>query len=265
MHGGRPRCCQFGLSTPSAGTLTSLARWPACQQLLPGTPGHPWGCNPCQASTAGSALWPSRAGRLPSPKAHRLSMLHARLRPSHCCTRPYHPCQDIEHRRPYESLLLCWPAHLFSRGPPGADSAAALPAEAAGQQAAAAAADREAAARGRHPQAAEPAAGFHLLPGRELVIAAVPPADHSRKPHLGELLLPLLPPGARCLEVGTALPGPPSPPASFAADRPQNRCCSDVLGAWKRHAEPLQHRAEGACKTASRPASCVRPFPDLRC
>ena len=80
--------------------------------------------------------------------------------------------QDVEHRRPYESLLLCWPTHL----PPPAGM------------------DPE-------PEAAAAGSGFRLLRGRPLVLVAVPPAAHSRKPHLGPLLLPLLPPGARCLEV----------------------------------------------------------------
>ena len=82
--------------------------------------------------------------------------------------------QDIEHRRPYESLLLCWPAHLPD--PPGAPAAPAAGGDASGGSC------------------------FHVL--REpLVVVAVPPASHSRKPHLGPLLLPLLPDGARCLEV----------------------------------------------------------------
>jgi hypothetical protein len=86
---------------------------------------------------------------------------------------------DIQHRRPYESLLLCWPDHLAP--PPAA------------------------------PQAA--AGGFHLLQGQPLVVAAVPPAAHSRKPHLAPLLQPLLPAGARCLEVGCCLLlGPPCIP-----------------------------------------------------
>lgn len=79
---------------------------------------------------------------------------------------------DCEHRRPYESLLLCWPAHLPP--PPPAPSDDSL---------------------------SGGASGFHLLRGRPLVIAAVPPASHSRKPHLGALLRPLLPPQPRCLEV----------------------------------------------------------------
>ncbi|EFN52846.1 hypothetical protein CHLNCDRAFT_36694 [Chlorella variabilis] len=81
---------------------------------------------------------------------------------------------DIEHRRPYESLLLCWPAHLPD--PPGAPAAPAAGGDASGGSC------------------------FHVL--REpLVVVAVPPASHSRKPHLGPLLLPLLPDGARCLEM----------------------------------------------------------------
>jgi hypothetical protein len=79
--------------------------------------------------------------------------------------------QDCQHRRPYESLLLCWPEHLSV---PGAGAAA---------------------------EGAADSSGFHLLLERPLVVAAVPPAAHSRKPHIGALLQPLLPPGARCLEV----------------------------------------------------------------
>lgn len=88
--------------------------------------------------------------------------------------------QDVEHRRPYESLLLCWPAGL---PPPGLSAAGGMPG---------------------HSSSGSAPPGFHLLPGRPLVVAAVPPAAHSRKPHLGALLLPLLPPGARCLEVRLA-------------------------------------------------------------
>ncbi|PRW33311.1 methyltransferase 2 [Chlorella sorokiniana] len=129
---------------------------------------------------------------------------------------------DIEHRRPYESLLLCWPAHLPP--PPGLpDSGQQLHGSSGGEQATAAAAaaaggqpagriapGRQAAGllaaggqAGPSNQSAPDAAanGFHLLQDLPLVIAAVPPAAHSRKPHLGPLLLPLLPPGARCLEM----------------------------------------------------------------
>lgn len=116
--------------------------------------------------------------------------------------------QDVEHRRPYESLLLCWPAHLPP--PPGMPaSSRVVPGGCTGTQAAAAAAGRAAqaaaaaggGARGSGGSSSSPpACGFRLLQGRPLVVAAVPPAAHSRKPHLGPLLLPLLPPGARCLE-----------------------------------------------------------------
>ena len=94
--------------------------------------------------------------------------------------------QDCQHRRPYESLLLCWPEHLPV---PGAGTAA----DGAIHQGLAAGAAAAAGAPG--------GSGFHLLQERPLVVAAVPPAAHSRKPHIGALLQPLLPPGARCLEV----------------------------------------------------------------
>lgn len=83
---------------------------------------------------------------------------------------------DIQHRRPYESLLLCWPAGLPA--PPA-------------QPAAASSSNSDGGGR----------SGFHVPGATALVVAAVPPAAHSRKPHLGPLLEPLLPPGARCLEV----------------------------------------------------------------
>lgn len=92
--------------------------------------------------------------------------------------------QDVEHRRPYESLLLCWPAHL-PPPPSAADPEACSGSHSGG---------------GGGGNGSDD--GFHLLQGRPMVVAAVPPASHSRKPHLGALLQPLLPPGARCLEVG---------------------------------------------------------------
>lgn len=163
--------------------------------------------------------WHSGAARGPltllrclscSPASCAAAPAHPRLRLAPAP--PALPCQDIEHRRPYESLLLCWPAHLPPPGPPGSGSAApGLPDAAVQRTPAAAAAIGEAAGSWQLRQpSARVTAGFHLLPGRELVIAAVPPAEHSRKPHLGGLLLPLLPPGARCLEVfkADALPAP---------------------------------------------------------
>lgn len=107
---------------------------------------------------------------------------------------PIHPpilfcpqLQDVEHRRPYESLLLCWPAHLPP--PPGIKSASEAHGAAPGSSG------------GDDHSTPGSGGGFCLLQGRPLVVAAVPPAAHSRKPHLGPLLLPLLPPQARCLEL----------------------------------------------------------------
>lgn len=158
---------------------------------------------------------------------------------------------DIEHRRPYESLLLCWPAHLPPPGPPGSGSAApGLPDAAVQRTPAAAAAVGEAAGSGQLRQpSARVTAGFHLLPGRELVIAAVPPAEHSRKPHLGGLLLPLLPPGARCLEVfkADALPAP----------KHMLACTPQAPGGWiasSAVAAALQ-RPRPACRTFSPPCA----------
>ncbi len=153
--------------------------------------------------------------------------------------------QDVEHRRPYESLLLCWPAHLppppslptsgqqsqqLAPAAAGAAAAGATAGQAGAATSAAAAAHSSlaqasevtaAAAEAAVKQMVNPSAeaqacpssgaapgtgasGFHLLQDRPLVIAAVPPAAHSRKPHLGPLLLPLLPPNAHCLEVRRA-------------------------------------------------------------
>lgn len=97
--------------------------------------------------------------------------------------RPVSPL-DVAHRRPYESLLLCCPAALpmplaapAGGCPPGAEPPAAQ----------------------TGGQAVAPPAGFRLPPV-QLVLAAVP-AQHSRKPHLGPLLAPHLPPQPRCLEM----------------------------------------------------------------
>lgn len=191
--------------------------WPPLAELLPG-----WGLR-CLSTwhwlkisdggePAGRLVSTSTAcmpSRCPRPKPPAPSAAHTPAPASGNTLFSLLLCQDIEHRRPYESLLLCWPVHLPLPGPLQPDSAATLPDPGpAGQQAAAeavtAAAGRAPSASKQPQQAEVRAAGFHLLPGRELVIAAVPPAEHSRKPHLGELLLPLLPPRARCLEVGTA-------------------------------------------------------------
>lgn len=78
---------------------------------------------------------------------------------------------DVAHRRPYESLLLCWPAP--AEPPPAGGEAPPCP--------------------------GPPPVGFQPPP-EQLVVAAVP-AQHSRKPQLGLLLAPYLPTSPRRLEV----------------------------------------------------------------
>lgn len=133
--------------------------------------------------------------------------------------------QDVAHRRPYEVLLLARAGGSGSHGDSGgpasgagveahphntpaacAEAAAAVLATAPPQPskplpgllgAAGATVTPDAAAAARET-AAMPSPLPPLL--QHLVVAAVP-GEHSRKPHLGQLLRCYVPPGSRCLEV----------------------------------------------------------------
>ena len=91
--------------------------------------------------------------------------------------------QEVAYRRPYEALLLCQP---LSAAPQ-----AAVPPEPG------------AAECGHAQEPHNPASHGSSRPSRplrDMVIIAVP-GQHSRKPHIGRLLMPYLPTRPSCLEV----------------------------------------------------------------
>jgi hypothetical protein len=84
--------------------------------------------------------------------------------------------KDMEQRRPFETLLLCWSAATDAPW------------------------ERIKESSGPSDSISNAGGSLFLRPEDGLVVAAMP-SQHSRKPPLGPLLQQLLPEGARCLEV----------------------------------------------------------------
>ncbi|KAK9832584.1 hypothetical protein WJX81_001061 [Elliptochloris bilobata] len=102
---------------------------------------------------------------------------------------------EVAHRRPYEVILLARKTPSGSTRSHGASQLSVEPAPVAGQPAAAAVSPAPAAENPARA-AGDPAPA---IPHNLVLVAC--PEEHSRKPPLGRLLAPLLPPQPRCLEL----------------------------------------------------------------
>lgn len=122
-----------------------------------------------------------------------------------------HGMQEAAYRRPYEALLLCQPISSAGQVAAASDSGAADSSRCGEQEhnviylqpeiSASSTVQKEASDMIQSSRTGHQ--GSQQL--RDMVIIAVP-GQHSRKPHVGRLLAPHLPPSPQCLEVGLGTP-----------------------------------------------------------
>lgn len=107
------------------------------------------------------------------------------------------PSQDIAHRRPYEPILLCRPAESLLS--PAAGAAQPIDGEGGAVGGSSSQGEAPCTQQQAHGGGKSPGHGPPEVPDGVVLLSV--PAQHSRKPHLGPLLCPYLPPRPRCLEV----------------------------------------------------------------